>query len=64
MVHGISKFQSRQNGYEATLKTCSMMQRLPLFQYLNGWLVEPAERTGENNRAVLRALASATQIQA
>ncbi|WP_280151247.1 flagellar hook-associated protein FlgL [Piscinibacter sp. XHJ-5] len=35
MVHAISDFQSRQSGYDAALKSYSMVQRLSLFQYLN-----------------------------
>lgn len=34
MVQAISDFQSRQSGYDAALKTYSMVQRLSLFQYL------------------------------
>lgn len=36
MVQGISDFQSQQTGYDAALKAYSMVQRLTLFQYLNG----------------------------
>jgi flagellar hook-associated protein 3 FlgL len=36
MVHGISEFQTQQTGYDAALKSYSMVQRLSLFQYLNG----------------------------
>jgi flagellar hook-associated protein 3 FlgL len=36
MVQAISQFQNRQSGYEAALKSYSMVQRLTLFQYLNG----------------------------
>lgn len=36
MVQGISKFQNQQTGYDAALKAYSMVQRLSLFQYLNG----------------------------
>jgi flagellar hook-associated protein 3 FlgL len=35
MVHAISDFQCRQSGYDAALKSYSMVQRLSLFQYLN-----------------------------
>jgi flagellar hook-associated protein 3 FlgL len=35
MVEAISTFQNRQTGYDAALKTYSMVQRLSLFQYLN-----------------------------
>ena len=35
MVHAISDFQSKQSGYDAALKSYSMVQRLSLFQYLN-----------------------------
>lgn len=34
LVQAISEFQSRQSGYDAALKTYSMVQRLSLFQYL------------------------------
>ena len=34
MVQALSDFQARQTGYEAALKTYSMVQRLSLFQYL------------------------------
>jgi flagellar hook-associated protein 3 FlgL len=34
MVQAISDFQSRQTGYDAALKTYSMVQRLSLFDYL------------------------------
>jgi flagellar hook-associated protein 3 FlgL len=34
MVAGISEFQSRQSGYDAALKTYSMVQRMSLFDYL------------------------------
>jgi flagellar hook-associated protein 3 FlgL len=34
MVTAISDFQSRQSGYDAALKTYSMVQRLSLFDYL------------------------------
>ena len=36
MVHAISEFQSRQSGYDAALKSYAMVQRLSLFQYVNG----------------------------
>jgi flagellar hook-associated protein 3 FlgL len=35
MVHAISAFQNQQTGYDAALKSYSMVQRLSLFQYLN-----------------------------
>jgi flagellar hook-associated protein 3 FlgL len=35
MTDAISKFQSQQTGYDAALKSYSMVQRLSLFQYLN-----------------------------
>jgi flagellar hook-associated protein 3 FlgL len=35
MVQAISEFQSKQSGYDAALKSYSMVQRLSLFQYLN-----------------------------
>lgn len=34
MVDAISEFQSRQSGYDAALKTYSMVQRMSLFDYL------------------------------
>ena len=34
MVQAISEFQSRQSGYDAALKTYSMVQRMSLFDYL------------------------------
>ena len=34
MVQAISEFQAQQTGYDAALKTYSMVQRLSLFQYL------------------------------
>jgi flagellar hook-associated protein 3 FlgL len=34
MVHAISDFSAKQSGYEAALKTYSMVQRLSLFDYL------------------------------
>jgi flagellar hook-associated protein 3 FlgL len=36
MVQAISDFQTRQTGYDAALKSYSMVQRLSLFQYLGG----------------------------
>ena len=36
MVQAISSFQNKQSGYDAALKSYSMVQRLSLFQYLNG----------------------------
>ncbi len=36
MVHAISDFQTKQSGYDAALKSYSMVQRLSLFQYVNG----------------------------
>ena len=36
MVQAISEFQAQQTGYDAALKTYSMVQRLSLFQYLQG----------------------------
>lgn len=36
MVEGISEFQNQQSGYDAALKTYAMVQRMSLFQYLNG----------------------------
>ena len=35
MVQAISDFQNQQTGYEAALKSYSMVQRMSLFQYLN-----------------------------
>jgi flagellar hook-associated protein 3 FlgL len=35
MVQAISAFQAQQTGYDAALKSYSMVQRLSLFQYLN-----------------------------
>lgn len=35
MVQAISEFQNKQSGYDAALKSYSMVQRLSLFQYLN-----------------------------
>lgn len=34
-VHAISDFQNKQTGYDAALKSYSMVQRLSLFQYIN-----------------------------
>ena len=36
MVEAISAFQSKQTGYDAALKSYSMVQKLSLFQYVNG----------------------------
>jgi len=36
MVQAISDFQNKQSGYDAALKSYSMVQRMSLFQYLNG----------------------------
>ena len=35
MVEAISSFDSKQTGYDAALKSYSMVQRMSLFQYLN-----------------------------
>jgi len=35
MVQAISDFQNKQSGYDAALKSYSMVQRLSLFQYIN-----------------------------
>ncbi|HEV7915533.1 MAG TPA: flagellar hook-associated protein FlgL [Albitalea sp.] len=35
MLQAISEFQNKQSGYDAALKSYSMVQRLSLFQYLN-----------------------------
>jgi ATP-dependent protease ClpP protease subunit len=35
MVDAISKFQNQQTGYDAALKSYSMVQRMSLFQYLS-----------------------------
>lgn len=35
MVEALSKFQNKQSGYDAALKSYSMVQRMSLFQYLN-----------------------------
>ena len=34
MVQAISDFQNQQSGYDAALKTYSMVQRMSLFQYI------------------------------
>jgi flagellar hook-associated protein 3 FlgL len=36
LVQALSDFQNKQSGYDAALKTYSLVQRLSLFQYLNG----------------------------
>ena len=36
LVHAISEFQAKQSGYDAALKSYASVQRLSLFQYLNG----------------------------
>jgi flagellar hook-associated protein 3 FlgL len=36
MVQAIAEFQSQQTGYDAALKTYASVQRMSLFQYLNG----------------------------
>ncbi len=36
MVQALSEFQQKQTGYDAALKTYSMVQRLSLFDYLSG----------------------------
>lgn len=36
MVKGISDFQNQQSGYDTALKTYAMVQRMSLFQYLQG----------------------------
>jgi flagellar hook-associated protein 3 FlgL len=36
MVQAISDFQNQQTGYDAALKAYSIVQRMSLFQYLNG----------------------------
>jgi flagellar hook-associated protein 3 FlgL len=36
MVQAISDFQNQQSGYDAALKTYSMVQRMSLFQYISG----------------------------
>jgi flagellar hook-associated protein 3 FlgL len=36
IVEALSDFKNQQNGYDAALKSYSMVQRLSLFQYING----------------------------
>jgi flagellar hook-associated protein 3 FlgL len=36
MAQAISSFQNQQTGYDAALKSYSMVQRISLFQYING----------------------------
>jgi flagellar hook-associated protein 3 FlgL len=36
MIEALSSFQNKQSGYDAALKSYSMVQRLSLFQYLSG----------------------------
>lgn len=36
LVQAVSDFKNQQNGYDAALKSYSMVQRLSLFQYING----------------------------
>ena len=36
LVHAFSEMQSKQSGYDAALKSYAMVQRLSLFQYVNG----------------------------
>jgi flagellar hook-associated protein 3 FlgL len=36
IVEALSDFKNQQNGYDAALKSYSMVQRLTLFQYING----------------------------
>jgi flagellar hook-associated protein 3 FlgL len=36
MVEAIADFQNQQTGYEAALKSYSMVQKMSLFQYLGG----------------------------
>lgn len=36
MVKAISEFQNQQSGYDAALKSYASVQRMSLFQYLNG----------------------------
>ncbi len=36
MVQALSDFQAKQTGYDAALKTYSLVQRMSLFQYLSG----------------------------
>jgi flagellar hook-associated protein 3 FlgL len=35
IVQALSDFKNQQNGYDAALKSYSMVQRLSLFQYIN-----------------------------
>ncbi|MCE4554818.1 flagellar hook-associated protein FlgL [Pelomonas cellulosilytica] len=36
MVQGLSEFQNQQTGYDTALKTYSLVQRMSLFQYIQG----------------------------
>jgi len=36
LVHAFSELQNKQSGYDAALKSYAMVQRLSLFQYVNG----------------------------
>jgi flagellar hook-associated protein 3 FlgL len=36
LVQAVSEFQNQQTGYDAALKSYSMVQRMSLFQYING----------------------------
>ncbi len=36
MVQGISEFQNQQTGYDTALKTYAMVQRMTMFQYIQG----------------------------
>ncbi len=36
LIQAVSDFKNQQNGYDAALKSYSMVQRLSLFQYING----------------------------
>lgn len=36
MIEALSRFQSQQSGYQAALQTYASVQRLSLFQYING----------------------------
>ena len=36
MAKAISEFQLRQSGYEAALRSYSMVQKISLFQYISG----------------------------
>ena len=36
MLQAVSDFQNKQSGYDAALKSYAMVQRLSLFQYVNG----------------------------